>query len=209
MLEVITTTALLVAVFVSSVTGDSVIAQNSLSLTNRYPNEQVNRVFADNILLTLHYLKGDVKEGKNIYWDKIREPFEVSFILKPGQSFAFQNAVLPQITSIAATTNAAFNYQQGFRSSGWLMGDGVCHLASFINMTAHEAGLTVVAPTNHNFAVIPDIPREYGTSIFYLPGDSFGNARQNLYITNNKSNPVAFKFDYQNNKLKLTLIEVN
>lgn len=209
MFEAITTTALFVLLFVSPITGDSIIAQHSLSLTNRYSNEQVNQVFADNIVLTLHFLKGDVEQGKAIDWEKIRQPFEVSFTLKPGETFAFQNAVLPEVKSLAATTNATFNYQQGFRSSGWLMGDGVCHLASFINMTAREAGLTVVAPTNHNFAVIPDIPAEYGTSIFYSPGNKFANAQQNLYIINNKSNPVIFKFGYQNNELKLTLSEVN
>lgn len=81
-----------------------------LSLTNRYPNPQVNQVFADNIVLTLHFLKSDVEQGKSIDWEKIRQPFEVSFTLEPGETFAFQNAVLPQTTSIVVTTNATFNY---------------------------------------------------------------------------------------------------
>lgn len=205
MFEAIATTALSILLFVSPITGGSIIAQNSLSLTNRYPNPQVNQVFADNIVLTLHFLKGDVEQGKAIDWEKIRQPFEVSFTLEPGETFAFQNAALPEVKRLAATTNATFNYQQGFRSSGWLMGDGVCHLASFINMSARQAGLEVTAPVNHNFAVIPDIPQEYGTSIFYLPGNNPGNARQNLYITNNLNKEVVFTFNVEPQKLTLAI----
>lgn len=188
-------------------TSGLVLTQNTLSLTNRYPDLWVNEVFADNIVLTLRYLKGDLnRETNNHDWGKIREPFGVSFSLKPGETFAFHNDPLPEFKGkVVKTTAATFNWQQGFRSDGWLIGDGVCHLASFINQAAQEAGLTVLALTNHDFASIPDVPREFGTSIFYLPGNASGNARQNLYITNSQDREVTFTFIVTPEKINLTI----
>lgn len=186
------------------VNGGTILAQNSLSLTNRSPHQWVNEVYTDNIILTLHYAKGDA--GKPIDWAKIKQPFDVKFSLKPGETFAFQGDVLPEFEGkVVKTTNATFNGEQGFRSSGWLMGDGICHLASFINLTAKEAGLSVLAPTKHNFAPIPDIPYEFGTSIFYMPGNIYGNAHQNLYIINNFSEEVNFIFVITPEKITLTI----
>lgn len=198
--------------FISPVQGQPIqgepvlLAQKDFSLTNRYPDPWVNEVFADNIVLTLHYLKSDLKQGETINWRTIREPFEVKFSLKPGEVFAFHNDALPEFEGkVVKTTQATFNWQQGFRSDGWLVGDGVCQLASFINLTATEAGLTVLALANHNFAPIPDIPREFGTSIFYLPGSTVANAGQNLYITNNQNKEVTFTFSVTPEKITLKI----
>lgn len=187
-------------------TSGQVLTKNILSLTNRQSDPWVNEVFADNIVLTLRYLKGDVNEKTNHDWEKIREPFEVSFSLKPDETFAFHNDALPEFKGkVVKTTSATFNWQQGFRGDGWLIGDGVCHLASFINEVAQEAGLTVLTLTNHNFASIPDVPREFGTSIFYMPGNTSGNARQNLYITNNQDREVTFTFEVSQEKVIFTI----
>ena len=107
------------------------------------------------------------------------------------------------------TTNAHFNGIEGFRSSGYLYGDGVCHLASLMYWAAKDAGLETYAPTNHNFMVIPEIPREYGVSILSNPYIKGNDAMQNLYITNNKEKAVLFIFDYYNHKLKLSVTEEN
>ncbi len=208
MLDVITAAALSFLVFVSPAAGDAVLVQNSLSLTNRQPNPTVNEVFADNIILNLRYASDPnfKRPASKQDWVKVREPFEVSFKLASGEVFAFQQDAMPEFKeNVVKTTNAKFNYEQGFRSSGYLMGDGVCHLASFINMTAKQAGLEIIAPINHNFAVIPDIPREYGTSIFYSPGNTAGNARQNLYITNNFDEEITFTFTVVPEKVTLAI----
>ena len=94
------------------------------------------------------------------------------------------------------TTNAHFNYQDGFKSDGYLTGDGVCHLASLMYWAAKDAGLTAYAPTSHDFAIINGVPREYGVSIYSVPDDFDTSARQNLYIQNNLNFPVAFIFNY-------------
>ncbi len=154
-------------------------AERSFSLTDRYPDRGVNDVFRYNILHTL-----DLMDQKSY-----------SFTLNPGQVFAFHEDVLPKFEGkIAATTRAHFNYTDGFKSDGWLMGDGVCHLASLLYWAAKSAGLEALAPTNHNFANIPEVPKEYGVSIFYTPGARDANARQNLYITNTFDKPVRFAF---------------
>ena len=188
-----------------------VLAEKSFNLTNRQPDSWVNEVFADNIVLTLRYLasQGDPLQGRPANeqnFKKVRESFETSFTLKPGETFAFQDAALPQFDGkVVKTTNGRFNYDQGYRSSGWLMGDGVCHLASFINQTAREAGLEVVAPARHDFAAIADIPREFGTSIYHMPGHSSANAQQNLYVTNNLNKDIAFMFKVNSDKITLTI----
>lgn len=162
-----------------------VLSSFDLSLANRQPVTYVNDVFRYNILHTLD-LMGTYQ-----------------FTLQPGETFAFHSDVLPKYQGkVTQTTNAHFNFSDGFKSDGYLMGDGVCHLASLMNMVAQQAGLTVEVPANHNFAVIPDIPREYGVSIYSY------SALQNLYITNNKDYPVEFKFEYINDKLNLEIIEV-
>jgi vancomycin resistance protein YoaR len=103
--------------------------------------------------------------------------------------------------------NAHFNYDDGFKSDGYLTGDGVCHLASIIYWAAKDAGLAALAPTNHNFATIPEVPKEYGVAIYYIPGSHDTNAKQNLYITNTFDKPVQFAFAYDGTSLTVKVID--
>ena len=184
------------------------LAQKSMSLENRYADEWVNGVFKDNILLNLAYIRGVVKNANSIEWEQIKKPFKYEMKLKPGEVFAYHDDFLPEFQGkVTRTTNAHFNYADGFKSDGFLMGDGVCHLASLINWAAREAGLDVLSPVFHDFAVIPDIPREYGVSIYSNPMSPGSNSRQNLYIRNNLKNDVVFVFDYNGKDLKISVLE--
>ncbi len=184
------------------------LATHSFSLNNRYGNDYVNGVFKDNILLTLKYLDGSVKAADEISWENIEKPFRYEFTLQPGQIFAFHDKLLPQYAGkVVKTTNAHFNYADGFKSDGFLTGDGVCHLASLIYWVARDAGLDAYSPANHNFAPIPEVPKEFGVSIYAMPGDIAGSAHQNLYITNNKDMPVRFVFDNKDNILTVSVFE--
>lgn len=177
---------------------NKIIAQVNYSLSDRYSNAYVNDVFADNILLTLAYMSGKVKAGENISWEAVKTPGSNTFFLKPGETFAFHDSVLAKYkNSIVATTNAHFNSSEGFKSDGWLVGDGVCHLASFMYVAAKNAGLEVEAPTPHDFAVIPNIEKKDGVSIYAE------NTLQNLYITNNQSKEIAFVFVHKINTLTI------
>src|SRR5258708_23866292 len=83
-----------------------VLAQQEYSLTDRYGNQFVNNVFADNILLTLSYMNGQTKEGDKVDWDKIHQPGEYEFLLQPGKTFAFHDQVEDQYKdAVALTTN--------------------------------------------------------------------------------------------------------
>lgn len=189
---------------------EQVVAQKEMPLGNRYPVKSVNDVFKDNILLNLAYLRGQVNSAKDIKWDEITKPFKYEFKLEPNKTFAFHTDVKGQYKdSLVKTTNARFNFTDGFKTDGYLFGDGVCHLASLINWVAREAGLSVEAPTNHDFANIPDVPKEYGVSIYNAPGATGSNELQNLYITNNKSKPITFKFEYNDNKVKVSVVELD
>ena len=88
-----------------------------------------------------------------------------------------------------------------------MVADGVCHLASLINEAAQNAGLTVIAPTNHDFAIIPEVDRKYGTAIYFMPGEKGTNQMQNLYVQNNKDNPVTLTFTYDGTELKVAVTE--
>lgn len=185
------------------------LATHEMSLDKRYNNQFVNGVFKDNILLNIAYLDGKVHGAKDINWKDIEKPLRYEFTLKPGESFAFHDSVLPQYQSkISLTTNAHFNSDEGFKSDGYLVGDGVCHFASLINWVARDANLDVNAPTNHNFAIIPEVPKEYGVAIFDQKNDPSASSEQNLYITNNHNNPVKFVFDYRNDILKIIAEEI-
>ncbi len=190
--------------------GDSnLMAQHEMPLTDRWPEKSVNQVFADNILLNLAYLRGD-NMGKKIDWENIEKPFQFEFKLDPSQTFAFHDDILPKYQGkIEKTTNTHFTAEDGFKSDGYLFGDGVCHLASLIYWVAKDAGLDAEAPTNHNFANIADVPKEYGVAIYANPYSKGGNAMQNLYVTNNKNKPVTFKFAYAQNTLKVAIVENN
>lgn len=184
------------------------LASRSFSLNERYGNSFVNGVFKDNILLTLRYMDGTVKVAQDISWSKVEESTHYEFSLKPGEVFAFHDQVLAEYKEkVVKTTNAHFNFKDGYKSDGYLMGDGVCHFASLIYWAAKDAGLTAVAPRNHDFAEIPQVPKEYGVSIYALPGNPATSQNQNLYITNNKEKPVHFVFDYKDNILTVSVSE--
>ena len=203
--------ALIPIPFISLFGGDSiwvfekeeeVLAEYEMSLENRYENEFVNGVFKYNILLTLAYMRGESVNPTS--------SFTYEFKLEPDKTFAFHEDVDAKYKdTLTKTTNAHFNAHEGFKTDGYLFGDGVCHLASLINMVAQKAALDVEAPTRHDFADIPDIPREYGVSIYSNPYSKGSNAQQNLYITNNKDKPITFKFEYTGDKVKVSVIELN
>jgi hypothetical protein len=165
---------------------ENVRSERSFSLADRYPETWVNDVFRYNILHAL-----DLMNSKSY-----------SFSLNPGEVFAFHEDVLPQFEGrVAQTMRAHFNYADGFKSDGYLSGDGVCHLASLLYWAAKDAGLTALAPTNHDFANIPEVPKEYGVSIFaYDP-------MQNLYITNTFDRPVQFAFASDGTNLTVKVID--
>lgn len=189
---------------------NKVIAQVDYSLENRYSDSYVNEVFADNILLTLAYMGGKVKSGTDLSWEKVKSPGTNTFYLRPGETFAFHESVLPKYKDkVTATTNAHFNSYEGFKSDGWLVGDGVCHLASFIYALSLKAGLTAEAPTNHDFAVIPEVPREQGVSIYYTPNNPGTSTVQNLYVTNNFEKTIAFVFTHDDDTLNIKVEQVN
>ena len=180
-----------------------VLASHEFSLNNRYYPVQ-----KENILLNLAYMDGRVKGKADVNWDEILKPQTYSFKLNPGETFAFHDDVLPEYQGkVTKSTNAHFNAAEGFRSFGYLVGDGVCHLASLMYWVALDAGLETNAPTNHNFMAIPEIERIYGVSIFNNPYLKGANAKQNLYITNSKDKTVEFKFDYNGDKLRVSAIE--
>ena len=176
-----------------------VLVEHSLDLTIREPEPRANQGFTENILLALHYLRGDVVSPK-IDWDWARRPFKVSFTLQPGEVFAFHDNVLPEFTHPVVTMNSEFLTTEGYKSIWGLGGNGVCHLASLMNWVATEAGLEVVAPNGHNFALIPGVSREYGTSI------RSQSPNQNLYIGNNLDYPVRFVFTISGQAVSLSII---
>jgi len=186
------------------------LSEHTISLNNRYNNEFVNNVFKDNILLDLNYMETGAISGGEVDWKKIEKPFKFSLKLMPGQIFAFHDDVLPKYQGkVNKTTNSHFNWDEGFRSDGYLVGDGVCHLASLLYWTAKDAGLETEAPTNHNFANIPEVPKQFGVAIYYYPGQNSANEMQNLYVKNNKDKTISFNFDYDGNNLKSSISEDN
>jgi hypothetical protein len=181
-----------------------VLASHSFSMNDRYDNSFVNEVFKDNILLTLNFMSDVVKSKAEINWDKVTAPSNYQFSLTPGQGFAFHDKELPQYSqSVVKTTNAHFDSTEGFKSDGNLVGDGVCHLASLMYWTAKDAGLTAIAPKNHNFAKINDVPQEYGVAI-YSP-----TPEENLYIINNLEKTINFNFNYDGQNLTVSVTEEN
>lgn len=186
-----------------------VLASHELDLTTRLPDPAGSEIFADNILLSLHYGKGDTNEmfdSSRINWDKAHSPFEFSFTLKPNETFAFHNNVLPEYkNSIVKTLNSKFFMEEGYKSLAGLGGNGVCHLATLMNWVAKDAGLEVTAKVNHDFYIVPGIAREYGTAIFYAEGGNGNSQNQNLYIKNNFDIPVVFNFKADNKEVILTI----
>ncbi|MGE5041481.1 MAG: VanW family protein [Candidatus Levyibacteriota bacterium] len=189
---------------------EKVISSRSMSLEKRYNVPSVNEVMKENILLTLAYLRGVVKDPQKIDWQAVNKPFSYSFTLKPGETYAFQKDSLPEFTSsVKVTTDLHFASQEGFLSDGYLFGDGVCHLASLFYWAAKDANLTAVAPTNHNFATIPEIPREYGVAIYSQPNEHDTNAHQNLYVQNNENTDVKFQISFDGKELGVKVLRDN
>ena len=183
-----------------AVASEKILATHAFSLEKRYYPVQ-----KENILLNLAYMDNKVTGRDGLNWDEVLKPQTYSFRLNPGEQFAFHDDVLPEYTNVVKTTNAHFNAGEGFTNAGYMYGDGVCHLASLIYWVALDADLETEAPTNHNFMAIPEIDKKYGVSIYSNP-DRKGQARQNLYITNNKENPVEFQFNYNGDKLEVKVI---
>jgi hypothetical protein len=182
------------------------LASEKMSLTDRYPVKSVSDVFKDNILLTLGYMSGRVQSAGQINWDELHKPTSFAFTLKPGEVFSFTDSEMAQFKDkTVLTTKAHFTAFEGFRSDGYLYGDGVCHFASLMNWAARGAGLEVTAPVRHDFAAIPEIAPVYGTAIYYSPDQPSVNEQQNLYIENTLSIPVQFVFIYKDDTLQVNI----
>lgn len=187
---------------------DKTISVRQFSLEDRYGVKSVNEIMKKNILLNLAYLEGGVTQKGNIDWNKIAAPFHFTKTLDPGEVFAYHMNVKSEYDGkIAFTTNSHFNSSDGFLTDGYLYGDGVCHLASLINWAALDAGLKTDVPKDHrSVGPIPDVPAEYGVSI-YLNMASGAGANNNLYITNTKDHAVVFHFDYDGTNLTISVSE--
>ena len=186
----------------------SVRSERTFSLTNRYPDPWVSDIFRDNILLTLAHMDNEVSDPAKVDWSAVVKPQSYSFTLNPGEVFAFHEDVLPQFEGkVVKTMHAHFNYTDGFKSDGYLTGDGVCHLAALLYWAARDAGLEALAPTNHDFATIPEVPKEYGVSIYFTPGAREANAQKNLYITNTLNKAVEFAFAFDGTRLTVKVID--
>lgn len=181
---------------------EEVLAEQSLDLNTRAEGEHVNEVFKHNILLALAYF--DTPDIPDVPGE-----LDCSFTLQPGKVFAFHGNIASEfIDSVVRIMDSRFYIEEGYKSVGGLGGNGVCHLASLMNWVASEAGLEAAAPTNHNFAPIPGVPKKYWTSIRYC---DFGcnSQNQNLYIRNNFDFPVVFSFQADGDKLRLKILKSN
>jgi hypothetical protein len=186
-----------------------VLSSESISLENRaVPGSFMAEVMRDNILLTVAYMRGEIRDKGKIDWEAVRKPFEYSFELKPGEAYSFQRDSLPEYQdSIVKTIDVNFAGQDGFKHDGYLMGDGVCHLASLFYKAALKANIEAVAPANHNFMPIPEIEREYGVAIYSMPGNPEANAKQNLYIRNDTSGTIKFEIKYDGEKIEAKVVK--
>lgn len=187
------------------------LATTQISLEDRaMPGSFMASVMRDNILLTIAHMRGIVDNPKSIDWETVRKPFEYSFELKPGETYAFQRDSLQEYKdSIVKTIDVNFAGQDGYKSDGYLMGDGVCHLASLFYKAALIAGIEAKAPTNHNFMPIPEIEREYGVAIYSMPGNPEANASQNLYIKNDTSGVIKFVIKYDGKNLETKVLKID
>jgi|GEM_PF-3281540 len=193
------------------------IALKRMDLNKRNVSSMVSEIFRDNILLNLHYIKGDVDKytdfekstsyQKIIKWEKIGEPFEFSFTLKPDELFAFHDEMLPEFKERKSVKTGwtQFSVEDGYKVLDGLPGNGVCHLATIFNWVSSEAGLFVKAPTSHDFYPVPEIPREFGTSIVYIPG-AYTTQLQNLYVVNNFTYPVTYEIKADKNAVEIKVV---
>ncbi len=185
------------------------LSSRSMSLNKRYGGVDLpENAYKDNILLNLAYMSGQVKSRNDINWDSLRKPFSIQFSLEPGQRFADHDVQLAEYAqNVVLTTNSNFGAGDGYKYSDGLYGMGVCHLASLINWVASDAGLESVAPTNHDFYPIPEIPKQYGVAIYNSPDSLVASANQNLYIKNNLDSKVTFRLDFDGDNLEVTIVK--
>lgn len=195
------------ATLASAQTAAILLASKSISLENRAANKAVNEVFKENILLTASYLQA--KNPKNEPdWQAVTQPFTYDFSLKPGETFAYHDTALPKYAqTVIKTTNSHFGPSQGFKSDGYLMGNGVCHFASLLYWAAKDAGITAEAPVNHDFAAIADIDKKYGVAIYVDPANPSVSAQQNLYIQNNQAESITFRISYDGSDLRVQVLK--
>lgn len=180
----------------------------SMSLDNRYGYDAPENVYKDNILLNLAYMSGEVTSKDDIDWDKIRRPFTLQFSLEPGQRFAYHDVIASEYKdNVAVTTHTNFGAGDGYKFADGLYGMGVCHLASLIHKAALSAGVESIAPSKHDFFVIPEISKEYGVAIYSSPDAPEASAKQNLYIKNNLNTKVDFRFDFDGDNLKVSILK--
>jgi hypothetical protein len=180
------------------------LARHKMSLSNRYPVASVSEVFKKNILLTLLYMR---QKSTNENLPLVNnEPFEFTISVAPDSTIAFHDNILPKYKNKTTTwlVPVHFSSSEGFISDGYLVGDGVCHLASLLGWVAKDAQLSVEAPTNHDFAVIPEIPKDEGISIYSQPNPTESTEKQNVYIHNPYDHPVLFTFLYDGDALVIT-----
>lgn len=184
------------------------LAEHKMSLDKRaMPGSFMNEVMRDNILLTVAYMRG-MPVSASPDWETVRKPFQYTFELKPGETYTFQKDSLPEYaSSVVKTTDVNFGAGDGYKSDGYLMGDGVCHLASLFYWAARDAGIETTAPTNHDFMPIPEIPRKYGVSIYSMPGNKDANAQQNLYVKNDGNASISFDISYDGDSLDVKVVE--
>lgn len=191
---------------------ETVLASYSLDLSSRYPVTSVSDGFKENILIALGYLSsiGGSSEQPVIgdiipQGDTLQAQRNFALSLKPGEVFAFhKKGILPQFNeSKIISQESDFTTNYGYKVVAGLGGNGVCHLASLMNLVALKAGLEVVAPTNHNFDRIPGIDKEYGVSISTRNSPE----RQNLYIKNNFEFPMFFRFELRENNLVFSIVK--
>ena len=90
-------------------------------------------------------------------------------------------------------------------TDGYMGTESVIWLPYSLGCTGRGTGINSLA--SHDFARIPEISREYGVSIKYMPGETANSARQNLYITNNQDVPVTFVFEYDGTNLKVKVVK--
>lgn len=190
---------------VSPLGAQNVLSSHEMSLEKRYSEEFVNSVMRKNILLNLGYMRGIVKAGDLIDWAEVEKPFLWTRTLEPNQTVSYHDIVLEKYKGATPLATVHFAGNEGFLSDGWIIGDGVCHLASLISWAARDAGLFVEAPTSHDFREIPEVPKEQGVSVYSNPLNRSRSEPQNLYIQNTLSYPVEFVFTYDGEVLEITV----
>ena len=97
---------------------EEVLAEHFMDLNTRAAGEHVNEVFKFNILLAV-------------------EKFGHSFILEPGEGFAFHENMALEFTDLPMKTGfTRYTAKEGYQTVLGLPGNGVCHLATLMNWVA-------------------------------------------------------------------------